>query len=275
MKYWVWLKAAFISRQKIKPHIDRHVAAGYFVLFKDHDTKMNNNIKIPEYYRKTYLRWYRWFSIIYDLFMKIFSFLFFGGFGGEKRLRELAIEWLEPHPGDKIIDICSGSGTLTIMLADKLHGEGETVGIELSPDLVAKARKKNIPPGVEFIHGDAQQIDYPDYYFDKAVIFGALHEMPYEVRRNVLSEAYRIIKPGGSIFFLEHNQPKRKWKATCFSAMERFNPEYKTYKDLLKRGLNNQLKEAGFEIIRTDIISWEFFQIVLAVKPDLISGDVI
>jgi ubiquinone/menaquinone biosynthesis C-methylase UbiE len=177
---------------------------------------MNDNLNIPEYYRKTYLRWYRWFSFIYDLFMKAFSFLFYGGFGGERRLRELAIEWLEPHAGDKIIDICSGSGTLSIMLADVLKGNGEVVGVELSPDLIRKANKKKALPGLTFIHGDAQNLNFSDNYFDKAVIFGALHEMPYEVRRNVLAEACRIIKPGGSIFFLEHNLPKKKWKATLF-----------------------------------------------------------
>ncbi len=227
---------------------------------------MQNKIEIPEYYRKTYLRWYRWFSIIYDQFMRFFSFIFYGGFGGERRLRELAINWLEPQPGDKIIDICSGSGTLSIMLADVLRGEGEVIGIELSPDLIKKTRKKKIPPGLKFIHGDAQNINFPSNYFDKAVIFGALHETPYEVRRNVLVEAYRVIKPDGHIFFLEHNQPVKKWKATLFSIMERFNPEYKTYKDLLKRGLINQIKQAGFEIVKTDVISWEFFQIVLAKK---------
>jgi hypothetical protein len=48
--------------------------------------------------------------------------------------------------------------------------------------------------------------------------------------------------------------------------MERFNPEYKTYKDLLNRGLVNQITQAGLEIVKSDVISWEFFQIVLAIK---------
>jgi ubiquinone/menaquinone biosynthesis C-methylase UbiE len=246
--------------------IDWHFGTNHYIFLIDHKVKMNDNINIPEYYRKTYLRWYRWFSIIYDLFMRFFSFLFFGGFGGERKLRGLAIEWLEPHSGEKIIDICSGSGTLAIMLAETLQGEGEVVGIELSPDLIEKARKKKTASLITFVSGDAQKIDYPDNYFDKAVIFGALHEMPNEVRQNVLAQAYRVIRPDGIIFFLEHNQPEKKWKAVLFSTMERFNPEYKTYKDLLNRGLVNQIKQAGFEIVKTKVISWEFFQIVLAVK---------
>ncbi len=255
-----------MTRKKIGLFIDYFLIKVIVYSFQNKKTSMQNKTEIPEYYRKTYLRWYRLFSIIYDWFMKVFSFLFYGGFGGESRLRKLAIKWLEPRPGDKIIDICSGSGTLAIMLAEVLQGDGEVVGIELSPDLIKKTRKKKIPPGVTLIHGDAQKINFSSDYFDKAVIFGALHEMPYEVRRNVLAEAYRVIKPDGLIFIFEHNKPERKWKALLFSIMERANPEYKTYKDLLKRGLIIQIKQAGFEIVKTDIISWEFFQIVLAAK---------
>jgi ubiquinone/menaquinone biosynthesis C-methylase UbiE len=227
---------------------------------------MQNKAEIPEYYRKTYLRWYRWFSHIYDYFMKVFSFFFYGGFGGERRLRELAIKWLDPQPGEKIIDICSGTGTMAIMFAEVLKGHGEVVGIELSPDQIKIARKKKILPGLTFLHGDAQEINFSSDYFDKAVIFGSLHEMHYEVRRNVLAEANRVIKPGGYIFFFEHNKPKQKWKAVLFNILERPNPEYRTYKDFLKRGLTNQIKHAGFEIVKSDIICREFFQIVLAIK---------
>lgn len=198
--------------------------------------------------------------------MKVFSFLFCGGFGGERRLRRTAIEWLKPQTRDKIIDICSGSGTLTIMLDEVMNGEGEVVGVEISPDLIRKAKNKKGVSGLKFVHADAQYIDFPNNYFDKAVIFGALHEMPYEVRCNVLTEAYRILKPDGIIFILEHNKPGKKWKAGFFSTMERFNPEYKTYKDFLRRGLINQTEQAGFEIVKTEIICWEFFQIVLAAK---------
>ena len=219
-----------------------------------------------DYYRKVYEKWYSWFSYMYDPFIKTFCFIFNRGFGGEKRWRELIIEWIDPQPGEKILDICSGTGTLTIMLAKRLRRTGEVVGIEISPAQLTIVRKKEKPEGLYFLEGDAQDIPFSDCYFDKEVICGALHEMPQEARQNVLSEAYRAIKPGGRMVSIEHNKPALKWKALLFDFMERFNPEYPTYKNMLKCGLTNEIKRAGFRIVKTDTASWEFFQIVLAEK---------
>ena len=224
---------------------------------------MKDSKEMPDYYRMTYEKWYNWFSYIYDPFAKVLCFFLNGGFGGERRWRELIVDWINPQPGEKILDICSGTGTLTIIVGKKLAGTGEVVGIELSPAQLRFALRKEKPDGLTFIEGDAQNIPFSDSYFDKSVICGALHELPREVRRNVLSEAYRITKPKGKIVIVEQNKPDRKWKAMIFDFVERFNPEYPTYKDLLKCGLTNEIERAGFRIIRTDTTCWEYFQIVL------------
>lgn len=178
----------------------------------------------------------------------------------------MIVEWIYPQPREKILDICSGTGALTIMIAKRLRGMGKVVGLELSPAQLRIARKKEKHEGLYFLEGDAQNVPFSDCYFDKGVICGALHEMPQEERLNVLSEAYRAVKPGGRIVIIEHNNPDQKWKALLFDFMERFNPEYSTYKSLLNSGLQNEIRRAGFKIVRMDTTSWDFFQIVLAEK---------
>ncbi|RKX18999.1 MAG: hypothetical protein DRP26_04215 [Candidatus Zixiibacteriota bacterium] len=219
-----------------------------------------------DYYQKTYQRWYNLFSKVYDPFMRLFCFLFNGGFGGKQRFHELIIKWIDPQPGDKIIDICCGTATLVMMLYEKLNGIGEITGIEISFAQLRIARKKQKHERPFIIQGDARYAPFADNYFNKSVICGALHEMPQEVRSTVLSEAYRITMPGGKITILEHNKPNKKWKAWLFDLMERVNPEYATYKSLLKSGLINEIEQANFKIIKTDTIFREFFQIVLAKK---------
>jgi demethylmenaquinone methyltransferase/2-methoxy-6-polyprenyl-1,4-benzoquinol methylase len=221
-------------------------------------------IPFPSYYKTTYVAWYRWFSYIYDPFIKAFCFILNGGFGGERRWRQLIVEWIDPRPGERIIDICCGTGTLSIMLGKKIAGTGEVIGIDLSGRLLNLARKKKKPDAVSFLEGDAQAIPFPDGHFDKGVICGALHELPAEVRHRVLLEAHRVIRPAGRLVVVEHNDPKRKWKRWLFGSLERFNPEYSTYKDLLRCGLNNEIEASGFRILRTDVTSWEFFQMDLA-----------
>jgi demethylmenaquinone methyltransferase/2-methoxy-6-polyprenyl-1,4-benzoquinol methylase len=228
---------------------------------------MDASTQIPDYYRERYVRWYRWFSRIYDPFVRVFLFLVNGGFGGERRLRQQVIDLMELRQGDKVIDICSGTGTLSIMLGRQMSGSGEVVGIEISDDQVRAAKRKNAPGNVSFVRGDAQRIAYPDSYFDKAVIFGALHEMPREARSNVLAEAFRILRPGGRMALLEHNRPERRWLASFYALLERANPEYATYRDLLERGLVNEVTLAGFRILKAYSVALEFFQIVAAKRP--------
>jgi len=219
-----------------------------------------------DYYRRVYGKFYGRYSRIYDPFIKLLCFLSNRGFGGERRWRELVVDWIDPQPGEKIIDICSGTGTLTVMIARRLGGIGKAVGIELSPAQLRIARKKEKPKGLHFLEGDAQEIPFSDSCIDKGVICGALHEMPQEARKNVLSEAYRTIRPGGRIVNVEQNKPDRKWKALLFDFLESFNPEYTTYKNMLKCGLTEEIKQAGFRIIKTNTTCWEFLQIVLAAK---------
>ena len=116
----------------------------------------------------------------------------------------------------------------------------------------------------EVREGDARDVPFSDCYFDRCIICLALHEMPREIRRSVLLEAHRVIKPKGRIVIVEQNKPHRKWKALLLDCMEWFNPEYPTYKDLQECGLVNEIGHAGFKTIRTDTISWDLFQIVLA-----------
>lgn len=231
--------------------------------------------RIPDYYRETYVPWYRWFSRYYDLFVPLLLFMLNGGFGGERRLRELVIDRLELKPGDRVIDICSGTGTLAIMIGNRLAGLGQgsgpppggVAGIEISDRQMAVAMNKSIPANVELARADAQAVPYPDARFDKGVIFGALHEIPGPARRNILAEAYRVLKPGARTVILEHNRPEGRWRALFYRLLERPTPEYPTYSDLLESGLSREIAEAGFRVMSTEAVASQFFQVVVARKP--------
>jgi demethylmenaquinone methyltransferase/2-methoxy-6-polyprenyl-1,4-benzoquinol methylase len=230
------------------------------------------SILLPNYYKTTYLRWYKYFSRIYDLFIRLLLFLLNGGFGGAKRWRQSIVDRVDPRPGEKIIDICCGTGTLTIMLAERLAGEGEVVGLELSGAQLRVAREKKRHQGLTFLEGDAQKLPFENGYFDKGIVCGALHEMPGVVRREVLSETHRVIRPGGRMVFVEQNSPQRKWKRTLFDLLERLNPEYPTYKDLMQSGLINEIEAGGFRVVRSEVVCWEFFQMVVAAKQENSDG---
>lgn len=68
----------------------------------------------------------------------------------------LAMEALDPHPGERILDIGCGAGATTVELAVRVGPSGEAVGVDVSPDAIATARRRPVPGDqVRFVALDA------------------------------------------------------------------------------------------------------------------------
>jgi ubiquinone/menaquinone biosynthesis C-methylase UbiE len=97
-------------------------------------------------------------------------------------------------PTGRILDVGCGTGNLVWRLAPKAR---EIVGVELSPDMVALARRTLATrglPHVSFVLGDVTSVfaDVPDGHFDLATMVLVLHEMPDEARVPTLAEVARL-----------------------------------------------------------------------------------
>lgn len=94
-------------------------------------------------------------------------------------------------PGDDVLDLCCGQGTLTSVIAD----QGARVnGIDFSPEMLSRARAA--APAATIVEGDAMALPFDDARFDKVVCnFGMMHiaDQP-----KALSEVRRVLKPGGA-----------------------------------------------------------------------------
>jgi len=227
-----------------------------------------NRIVPPDHYAAVYARIYAHLARFYDPFVRFALFFLNGGFGGERRWRTDVVDMLDPAPGDRIVDLCSGTGTLTIEMAERLEGSGEVIGVEISEAQLRVAGRKHLPPVLTLVHGDARHAAYPDGHFDKAVICTALHEMHRDVRADILAEAFRLLRPGGRLVAVEHHLPAQRHKAFFINAFEYFTPEYSTYRDLLESGIGHEVEAAGFSTLETRTTASEYFQMVLAEKPD-------
>lgn len=206
---------------------------------------------------------YKWFydhihSHYYNLAMK-WCFL---PFGGERRCRQQLIGPVSFESTDKILDMCCGTGGATFAIAQKAGGESEIIGIDLSWGQIKIARqwinkittRENRFSNVKFIEGDAGKTCFGDGYFDKVFITHALHEMQREERLDTLREANRILKEKGKVIVLEVDDPKnffvRLFIGFWFFYWLPFNFETPTRRDMLKCGLENEVKKAGFKNIR-------------------------
>jgi 2-polyprenyl-3-methyl-5-hydroxy-6-metoxy-1,4-benzoquinol methylase len=112
------------------------------------------------------------------------------------------IDSLSLAPGNKVLDVATGTGNLAIPLARK----GAIVtGIDIAPNLLAQARERAVSENlnIAFDEGDAEKLPYPEAAFDAVVtMFGAMFAPRPEV---VASELARVVKPSGLLAMANWN----------------------------------------------------------------------
>lgn len=194
---------------------------------------------------------YKWFynnihCYYYDLLLKWCLF----PLGGEDNVRQTLIDVVDLQEGDRILDMCCGTGNATFAIAQKVGENSQIKAIDLSSGQIRIAKKKNLFPNIEFMVMDASDTCFAEGHFDKVVIPHALHEMPRATRLAVLKEARRIVKDGGTLAVFEmDNPPKLFWRLYIgfwWFYWLPFNPETPTRRDMLKHEVVEEVKEAGF-----------------------------
>lgn len=105
------------------------------------------------------------------------------------------------HPGNRVLDVATGPGYLALAAASIVGASGQAVGIDLSPEMVerAKGRARREGLAAEFLQASAQQLPFPDGSFDAVVSRLAVHHLPGEVKDEATAEMRRVLAPGGRV----------------------------------------------------------------------------
>src|SRR3954467_11103024 len=115
--------------------------------------------------------------------------------GLHHRWRERAVELAELRPGDRALDVATGTGDLAIALARRVGPTGEVVGSDFSDAMLARARQK--APELRWVWGNALELPYADGEFAAATVgFGAHHFSDLE---RGLGEMPRVVRSGGRV----------------------------------------------------------------------------
>lgn len=114
-------------------------------------------------------------------------------------------ETVAARPGERLLEVGSGSGILCRMLTPQLLPDGIIVGMDISPEMSAEARKyafaEGIAKGIDFTTGAAEALPYLDASFDGAVAARLLlHVADPDV---VIREMERVVKPGGRVVVMD------------------------------------------------------------------------
>lgn len=107
---------------------------------------------------------------------------------------KILLSFLEPRPGEQILDAGCGTGILALELA----GRGLRVtGVDLSEKMLALARQKIYGHKVGFLRADICALPFSNGYFDAVICFTVLEFVGEP--ENALRELWRVLKPGGRL----------------------------------------------------------------------------
>jgi arsenite methyltransferase len=103
-------------------------------------------------------------------------------------------------PGERVLDLGSGAGTDSLIAAQMVEPDGRVTGIDMTPEMLAKARTTAAAMGVsnvEFVEGEAEALPFPDETFDVVISNGVIDLIPD--KDAVFAQIFRVLKPGGRI----------------------------------------------------------------------------
>lgn len=190
-------------------------------------------------------------SRVYDLYMGWYML----PYGGERRFRRRMLDGVALPPAERVLDCTCGTGSATAALRERLDG-GLVVGSDLSRGQLRRARAKTSLAGVPLLQADATRLPFREGAFDSVFLPHALHEMPRATRAAALGEARRICGDRGRVVVLELDRPRSLWLRILMGAWFFFwvpgpiNFETPTRRDLQRRSVAEEVREAGFARVR-------------------------
>jgi ubiquinone/menaquinone biosynthesis C-methylase UbiE len=128
--------------------------------------------------------------------------------GNFARLRDAALDELgESLPG-RTLQIACVYGDFTPRLAQRVAPEGSLDVVDVLPIQLANLERKLAPGAPVRLHQrNGADLGFMEASYDRVILFFLLHEVPLDVRRRVLAEAMRVVKPGGHVVIVDYHKP--------------------------------------------------------------------
>lgn len=186
--------------------------------------------------------------------------------------RAKAADRAELEPGQSALDVCCGTGDLSMELAKRVAPDGRVVGCDFSEPMLDLAREKAVAGGIASIRfewADALDLPYDEGRFDAVTVGFGVRNLS-DLDRG-LAEMRRVLRPGGRLVILEITQPQRPPLSTFYSLwFDRVvpilgrvagDPEAYSYLPESVRGFPNprglaaKLDGAGLERIRWTVLA--------------------
>ena len=131
------------------------------------------------------------------------------------------MDWLAPRNGQHLLDVAGGTGDIAFRFLDRAPGARVTV-CDLTESMLVEGRNRaeaaRLSPSLDWVVGDAMALPFADDTFDRySISFGIRNVTRI---KDALTEAYRVLRPGGRMMVLEFNRipvPALQWAYDRYS----------------------------------------------------------
>lgn len=137
----------------------------------------------------------------YDWFNRLASF------GLDQGWRREALRRGGVAPGQRVLDVCAGTGDLAILCARQQAGRGTVIGVDFTGDMLRQAQRKQRARGlaIGWCQGDAEALPFATGSFDRVVIGFSTRNLGDLTAG--LREMVRVLRPNGRLIILETGYP--------------------------------------------------------------------
>ena len=171
-----------------------------------------------------------------------------------ERLREV-LELAQPQPTDLALDVATGTGNTALALAPFVR---RVVGLDLTREMLAHARRltgERSIANAEWVLGDASRLPFADDSFEVYTVRAAPHH--FTDFDGFLSEALRVLKPGGRAAFVDCAPPAAA-REVMHDVEVRRDPSH--VRSLTVSEWTERIEQAGFavEVAQSRELDWDF-----------------
>ena len=161
-----------------------------------------------------------------------------------RELRQRTADLAGIQPGEKVLDVGCGTGTLAMEIERRVGATGQVFGIDPGGQQIARARRKAARRhlSIEFQVGVIEHLDFPDQTFDVVLSTIMMHHLSDSLKRQGLAEIARVLKPGGRLVIADFKRPEERAAHVVL-----FGAGGSRIQDLVAL-----VKDAGFSQVKTE-----------------------
>ena len=188
----------------------------------------------------------------------------------ERSFKHALIKQARFGPGQRVLDLASGTGTLAIWIK-QYQPQANVTGVDGDPAILSlathKAQKANV--SVQFDRALSYSLPYPAAHFDRVVSSLFLHHLSWENKERTVQELFRVLKPGAELHVADWGRAGNILMRGLFLLVQLLDG-FKNTQDNVSGKLVTLFEQAGFvDVMQRQTFSTIYGTMALysAVKP--------